>query len=69
METEIIIHNSVSLDGSLTGFMPDMGVHYSIAGSYKHDARLIGSKQWFQERNLIRMIMALCGWSMKLKKN
>jgi 2,5-diamino-6-(ribosylamino)-4(3H)-pyrimidinone 5'-phosphate reductase len=45
METEIIIHNSVSLDGSLTGFMPDMGVHYSIAGSYKHDARLIGSKQ------------------------
>jgi 2,5-diamino-6-(ribosylamino)-4(3H)-pyrimidinone 5'-phosphate reductase len=44
METEIIIHNSVSLDGSLTGFMPDMGVHYSIAGSYKHDARLIGSE-------------------------
>lgn len=44
METEIIIHNSVSLNGSLTGFMPDMGVHYSTAGSFKHDARLIGSK-------------------------
>ena len=43
MYPEIIIHNSISLDGSLTGFMPDMGLHYSIAGSYKPDAHLIGS--------------------------
>jgi 2,5-diamino-6-(ribosylamino)-4(3H)-pyrimidinone 5'-phosphate reductase len=43
MKTEIIIHNSVSLDGSLTGFMPDMGLHYKIAGDYKPDAHLIGS--------------------------
>lgn len=44
MRMEITIHNSVSLDGSLTGFMPEMGLHYSIAGSFPHDARLIGSE-------------------------
>jgi len=43
MIPEIIIHNSISLDGSLTGFMPDMGLHYSIAGSYNPDAHLIGA--------------------------
>jgi hypothetical protein len=32
MRPEIIIHNSISLHGSLTGFMPDMGLHYKIAG-------------------------------------
>ena len=44
MQPEIIIHNSVSLDGSLTGFMPDMELHYKIAGDYKPDAHLIGSE-------------------------
>ncbi len=44
MKTEIIIHNSVNIDGSLTGFMPDMGLHYKIAGEYKLDAHLIGSE-------------------------
>lgn len=43
MSSEIIIHNSISLDGSLTGFMPDMELHYKIAGDYKPDAHLIGS--------------------------
>jgi len=43
MKSEIIIHNSVSLDGSLTGFMPDMDLHYKIAGEYKPDAHLIGA--------------------------
>jgi 2,5-diamino-6-(ribosylamino)-4(3H)-pyrimidinone 5'-phosphate reductase len=43
MQTEIIIHNSISLDGSLTGFMPDMELHYKIAGDYKPDAHLIGA--------------------------
>jgi 2,5-diamino-6-(ribosylamino)-4(3H)-pyrimidinone 5'-phosphate reductase len=43
MKTEIIIHNSISIDGSLTGFMPDMGLHYKIAGDYKPDAHLIGA--------------------------
>jgi len=44
MKQEIIIHNSVSLDCSLTGFLPDMGLHYKIAGDYKPDAHLIGSE-------------------------
>lgn len=44
MEPGIIIHNSVSLDGSLTGFMPDMALHYRIAGDYQPDAHLIGSE-------------------------
>jgi 2,5-diamino-6-(ribosylamino)-4(3H)-pyrimidinone 5'-phosphate reductase len=43
MKPEIIIHNSISLDGSLTGFMPDMELHYKIAGEYNPDAHLIGS--------------------------
>ncbi len=43
MSQEIIIHNSISLDGSLTGFMPDMELHYRIAGEYKPDAHLIGA--------------------------
>jgi 2,5-diamino-6-(ribosylamino)-4(3H)-pyrimidinone 5'-phosphate reductase len=40
---KVIVHNSVSLDGSLTNFMPDIGLHYQIAGDYKPDAHLIGS--------------------------
>jgi 2,5-diamino-6-(ribosylamino)-4(3H)-pyrimidinone 5'-phosphate reductase len=43
MLPKIIIHNSISLDGSLTNFEPNMGVHYQIAGSYKPDIHLIGS--------------------------
>ncbi|HAF95117.1 MAG: hypothetical protein A2X34_08610 [Elusimicrobia bacterium GWC2_51_8] len=43
MLPKIIIHNSISLDGSLTNFMPNMELHYRIAGSYKPDAHLIGS--------------------------
>lgn len=40
---KIIIHNSVSIDGSLTGFMPDMEIHYRIAGGFNPDIHLIGS--------------------------
>lgn len=43
MKPEIIIHNSVSIDGSLTGFMPDMELHYRIASDYHPDAHLIGA--------------------------
>ena len=39
----VVIHNSISLDGSLINFMPNMDLHYQIAGSYKPDAHLIGS--------------------------
>lgn len=43
MKPEIIIHNSTSLDFSLTGFMPEMELHYRIAGDYHPDAHLIGA--------------------------
>lgn len=47
MKLKIIIHNSVSLDCSLTGFIPDMDLHYRIAGEYKPDAHLIGADTVF----------------------
>jgi len=43
MLPKIVIHNSISLDGSLTDFQPNMALHYQIAGNFKPDAHLIGS--------------------------
>ena len=43
MFPKIIIHNSISIDGSLTNFEPNMDLHYKIAGFYKPDVHLIGS--------------------------
>ena len=43
MLPKLILHNSVSLDGSLTNFMPNMELHYTLAGKYDADAHLIGS--------------------------
>ena len=43
MRPDLIIHNSVSLDGSITGFEPDLEAHYGIVGSYGADAMLVGS--------------------------
>ena len=40
---KVIVHSSVSLDGSLFGFDVDMAAHYRIAGSYRADIHLIGS--------------------------
>lgn len=40
---KVILHNSVSLDGSLTNFEPNMELHYQIARKYNADAHLIGS--------------------------
>lgn len=39
----IILHNSISIDGSLFNFEVNMEDHYQIAGKYKPDAHLIGS--------------------------
>jgi 2,5-diamino-6-(ribosylamino)-4(3H)-pyrimidinone 5'-phosphate reductase len=44
MLPKVVVHNSISLDGSLTGFEPNMQLHYKIAGDYRADANLIGSK-------------------------
>jgi len=41
--TKVIMHNSISLDGSFTDFEVNMGLHYQIASTYKADANLIGS--------------------------
>jgi 2,5-diamino-6-(ribosylamino)-4(3H)-pyrimidinone 5'-phosphate reductase len=43
MHPRIILHNSISIDGSLTGFDVNMGLHYQVAGEYEPDAHLIGS--------------------------
>jgi 2,5-diamino-6-(ribosylamino)-4(3H)-pyrimidinone 5'-phosphate reductase len=43
MLPKIIIHNVVSLNGSLTGFEPNLEKYYEIAGNYVHDAVLVGS--------------------------
>lgn len=40
---KVIIHNSISLDGSLTGFEPNMELHYQIVDSYKPDIYFVGS--------------------------
>ncbi len=40
---KVIMHSSVSLDGSLLGFEVDMAAHYKIAGSFKADIHLVGS--------------------------
>ena len=44
MKPYITLHNSITLDGSLTGFMPDMELHYRLAGRYTPEANLIGSE-------------------------
>ncbi len=43
MMPKLILHNSISIDGSLTSFEPNMELHYRIAGWYKPDIHLIGS--------------------------
>ena len=43
MVDKLILHNSISLDGSLTQFIPNMHLHYQIASKYHPEAHLIGS--------------------------
>ena len=40
---KVIMHNSVSMDGSFTGFDVNMELHYHVASRYEADANLIGS--------------------------
>ncbi len=42
--TKIIMHNSVSLDGSFVGFEVDMGQHYGVAQAYWSQMMLTGSR-------------------------
>lgn len=43
MLPEVIIHNEISLDGSIKGFDINMGTYYRIAINYKPDVILVGS--------------------------
>lgn len=43
MLPKVIIHNSISVDGSLTNFEVNMPLHYAIAGNFNADMHLIGS--------------------------
>ncbi len=43
MRPDVIIHNSVTLDGSIAGFEPDLEAHYGIVANYGADAMLVGS--------------------------
>jgi 2,5-diamino-6-(ribosylamino)-4(3H)-pyrimidinone 5'-phosphate reductase len=43
MRPRVIMHNTVSVDGSLIGFDPDLGLHYTVAGGFGAGAHLIGS--------------------------
>ncbi len=40
---KVVMHNSISIDGSILGFDVDMQQHYQIANLYKADVHLIGS--------------------------
>lgn len=44
----VIMHNSVSLDGSFTDFEVNMALHYQLAGEYKADTTLVGSDTFKQ---------------------
>jgi 2,5-diamino-6-(ribosylamino)-4(3H)-pyrimidinone 5'-phosphate reductase len=43
MRPKVIVHNSVSLDGSFVGFEPDLRMHYKIAAEFKAGVHLVGS--------------------------
>jgi len=43
MLPRLIIHNTISIDGSTTGFTANLDVHYGILGSYEPDAMIVGS--------------------------
>ncbi|WP_292380407.1 RibD family protein [Methanosarcina sp. UBA289] len=43
MIPKVVIHNSISLDGSTTGFEANIEVHYKILSSYQPDAMIVGS--------------------------
>lgn len=49
---KVIVHNSVSLDGSLLGFEIDMAAHYRIAGTFMAGIHLVGSNTAIEGLNM-----------------
>jgi 2,5-diamino-6-(ribosylamino)-4(3H)-pyrimidinone 5'-phosphate reductase len=41
---ELIVHNTISLNGGLEGFEVDLDLHYRIAGTFNADAYMVGSQ-------------------------
>jgi len=44
MSPRVIMHNTISVDGSIKDFELDFGLHYELADKMKADAHLIGSE-------------------------
>lgn len=40
---EVVVHNSISVDGATTGFLPHLGQHYGVAVGLGAAGRLVGS--------------------------
>ena len=40
----VIMHNTITLDGSISGFMADFEIHYGVASNLQAQAYLIGSQ-------------------------
>ncbi len=43
MKPEVILYNSVSLDGRIAGFEPRLDLHYGVVGGYAAEAYMAGS--------------------------
>jgi len=43
MKAKVILHNSISLDGSFIGLTPNMELHYKVVNNYKPDVYMAGS--------------------------
>ncbi len=43
MKPEVILHNSISLDGRIAGFQPRLDLHYGIVGGYGAEVYMAGS--------------------------
>lgn len=43
MLPKVVMHNTISLDGSIRDFEFDIGLHYQIAARFKADVHLVGS--------------------------
>ncbi len=40
---KLVLHNAVSIDGRLEGFMPDIALYYQLVSTWQEDATLVGS--------------------------
>jgi 2,5-diamino-6-(ribosylamino)-4(3H)-pyrimidinone 5'-phosphate reductase len=44
MRPYLILHNAISLDGRVSGFIPDIARYYALVRIWKEDATLVGSE-------------------------